>query len=399
MRICHVTNYWPNHFGFAQYVEALLRGMRANRPEQHLIAGEGSTAAVDCPEYRSLPCWRREGDYVDDVVSGVRELKADIAVLQHSGDLVGDDNRFPRLLERLGSAGVKTVVNQHSIYPPEWRSRYVPGRDWGALDRAIGRVATCVTVHSERCRRDLLARGVDPAKVVVIPHGSKIQPPADRRESRRRLGIPEDAKVVLFFGYIWLGKGLDPLLDVFARVARRVPGAFFYIGGATRQKRFYTRAYMAYLKARIRLLGLQPRTRLWDDYVPEEMVVPMYSAADVVALPYRQDYSSVSGVVHQAAGLGKLLLCSRIAKFDEVGESISPELVVDPQDQDAWAERLERLLTQPLYAAGMQLRVAQFARATSWEAVGARHLELYDRLLAGLPALDRDELRDEAAAA
>ena len=399
MRICHVTNYWPNHFGFAQYVEALLRGMRANRPDQHLIAGEGSTAAADCPEYRAIPCWNRHESYVEDVVRGVVELKADIAVLQHARDLVGDDNRFPTLLSRLRSVGVKTVVNQHSVYPPGWRSRYVPGRDWRSLDLAISRAATCVTVHSERCRRDLLARGVDPARVVVIPHGTKIQPQADRLESRRRLGIPEDAEVVLFFGYIGLGKGLDPALDVFARVMRRVPGAFFYIGGYTRHRLLYTRAYMAYLRARIRLLGLGPRTRLWGDYVPEEMVVPMYSAADVVVLPYRQDYSSVSGVVHQAAGLGKLLLCSRIAKFDEVGDSVSPDLLVDPHDADAWAERLERLLTERLYAAEMTLRIARFARETSWEAVGQRHLELYERLLAGKPAADDTERRQEANAA
>jgi D-inositol-3-phosphate glycosyltransferase len=399
MRICHVTNYWPNHFGFAQYTEALLQGLRANRPDQQLIAGEGSTAAVDGPEYRALPCWDRRGDYVEDVVRGVVELKADVAVLQYARDLFGEDGRFPRLLSRLRGVGVAAVVNQHSVYPPGRRSAYVPGRDWRSLDLAIGRAAACVTVHSERCRRDLVARGVDAAKVVVIPHGSRIQPPADRRESRRRLGLPEDAKVVLFFGYVWLGKGLDPLLDVFARLVRRVPNAFLYVAGSTRQRRFYTRAYMAYLRARIRLLGLRPRTRLWDDYIPEEMVVPIYSAADVVALPYRQDYSSVSGVVHQAAGLGTLFVCSRIAKFDEVGERVSPDLLVDPDDREAWVERLERLLTQPRYAAEMTRRVARFARETSWAAVGQRHLELYERLLAGRPAVEASDRRGEARAA
>jgi glycosyltransferase involved in cell wall biosynthesis len=388
MRICHVTNYWPNRFGHAHYTEALIQGMRVHRPEQHLVAGEGTTAAADTEEHRVLPCWNRFDNYVEDVVRGVVELKADIALLQYSGDVFGDDNRLPMLLSRLGSVGVKTVLNDHSVYPPEWRSGYVPGHDWGALDRALGRAATCINVHSRRCKHDLVARGLDPSKISVIPHGSKIQPQADRLESRRRLGIPEDAKVMLFFGYVWLGKGLDPLLDVFARLQKRVPDSFFYIGGYTRHKFLYTRAYMTYLRARIQLLGIRRRTRLWGDFVPEEMVVPMYSAADVVALPYRQDFSSVSGVVHQAAGLGKLFLCSRVTKFDEVGESISPELLVAPHDKEAWAERLERLLTDRPYAEEMTRRISRFAEETSWSAVGQRHLELYERLLAGKPAAD-----------
>jgi len=107
----------------------------------------------------------------------------------------------------------------------------------------------------------------------------------------------------------------------------------------------------------------------------------VYSAGDVVAMPYRQDYSSVSGVVHQTAGIGKLMLCSRIAKFDEVTESIDPAITVDPHDKGAWVKTLRRLLTDEPWQAELTGKIRRFAEETSWNNVGRLHVETYRRLL------------------
>ena len=204
-------------------------------------------------------------------------------------------------------------------------------------------------------------------------------PEADRLDCRRQLGIPSDAKVVLFFGFVWLGKGIEFLIDVFAKVQRRIPEAFLYIGGYTSSKVWSF--YMTYLKARLVGLGVSKRARFWGGYVPEAMVPVIYSAADVVAMPYRQDYSSVSGVVHQTAGIGKLMLCSRIAKFDEVTDQIDPSLTVDPRDTRGWVDGLVRLLDDPHYGSAMRAKIRAFGAATSWDRVGAKHLDLYRSLM------------------
>jgi glycosyltransferase involved in cell wall biosynthesis len=128
-------------------------------------------------------------------------------------------------------------------------------------------------------------------------------------------------------------------------------------------------------------LGFGQRSRFWGGFVPEDMVPVIYSAGDVVAMPYRQDYSSVSGVVHQTSGIGKLMVCSRIAKFDEVTESIDPALTVPPDDRDAWVETLLRLLTDQTWAAAMRAKIRRFAEVTSWANIGRMHLAAYAKLL------------------
>ncbi len=380
MNICHITTYWPTcNYGHTHYTENLMRGMRLHQADKHYILAAQPAAAVDNDEYQCIPCFRAGGDFVDGIVAVAKQVRPDIAIIQNSTDLFGLDDRLPDLVAQLAALGICPVVNSHSIYDEKQRAGVRPGGTVADFDRALAKHAALLSVHSERMKSDLLARGVPADKVVVLPHGSKPMAERDQAESRRQLAIPADAKVVLFFGYIWLGKGVDFLLSAFARLARRLPEAFLYVGGHTRSKKYSV--YVSYLKARSYLLGFGRRARFWGGFVPEEMVPVIYSAADVVAMPYRQDYSSVSGVVHQTSGIGKLMLCSRISKFDEVTRSIDHALTVPEDDVDAWADTLVRLLTDQTWAAAMQEKIRRFAEATSWTNVGKMHLETYAKLL------------------
>jgi len=272
--------------------------MREHQPEQHLLAAEHGSDPLDTPAIRCVPCFSRAEDYVEPLCSTIRSMAADVVILQYTDDLWGHDNRIVELLRRLRELGVATVVNTHSVYGQTYRRGYRPGRNAAALDRALAREASAMMVHSDCMRQDLLERGVAPEKIAVIPHGSRSMEQRDPQQSRRELGLDPLGRVVLFFGFIWLGKGLEFLFKVFSRVLQRVPDAQLYIGGYTSQKVFYARIYMEYLRARQHWLGIARRTRQWGDYVPDEMVPTIYAAADVVAMSYRQSYSSVSGVVH-----------------------------------------------------------------------------------------------------
>jgi D-inositol-3-phosphate glycosyltransferase len=382
MRICHLSTFWPNRHGHTHYTDGLIRGMRAREAEQHCVAAEYGTATAASAALRVIPCFGRGVNYVEGIIDVVRAVGAEVVIAQYSNDLFGDDERFPRLVRRLRELGVASIINSHSIYPQSRRTAYAPGRDAGHFDRAVAEHAGCMLVHSPRMRQELLDRGVPVDRVAVIPHGTTLLAPPSRSESRRALGIPKDARVVLFFGFVWLGKGLDFLLDVFARVARRLPDAHLYVGGSTEWDPLYARGYMAYLRARAWGMGLARRVTFSSSYVPDELVPAVYGAADVVALPYRQAYASVSGVVHQAAGMGRLMLCSRIAKFDEVQQQISHRLVVGERDLEGWARALERLLTDEPWGEELRRRVACFADATRWEVVGERHLQLCRAVLA-----------------
>ncbi len=384
MRIGHVSTFWPKRCAFPAYTESLILGMRAHRPDTHVVLAERPADAAETASWRCVPTFHRGEDYVDAIVARAVEERLDVVEVQYANDVLGDDERFPRLVAALDRAGIAAVVNNHSVYPERRRTRL---RDAATFDRAVAERAAALVVHTPRMRDMLVARGIGADKVHVFPHGTKAVTLPAQGGARARLGLPPDAKIVLFFGFIWSGKGLDFLLTAFARLVRRVPEALLYVGGYTRRKWLPGEIYMAYLKSRARLLGIAPRTVWYGDFVPEHAVDDVYAASDVVALPYKQDYASSSAVVHQAAGMERVPFCSRIFKFDEVGDGISPELVAD-LDPEAWAKGLERLLRDEPFAADIRRRVARFRDETAWARIGARRLALFDSLVASsAPAL------------
>jgi glycosyltransferase involved in cell wall biosynthesis len=381
MKIAHLSTFWPIGYGLSLYTDLLIAGMRAHRPQRHTILAEIGSAPAQTEAYECIPCYRRDEDYVEHIVAAAQVARPDVLIVQYAPDLFGHDNRLPRLLARLRELGVRPVVNAHSVYPENWRTGYRPGRSAAAFDRAVAEHAALITVHSPRMKHDLITRGVAPDLIAVVPHGSRILPEGDVGASRAQLQIPRDAKVVLFFGFLWLGKGIEFLLDVFRGVLRQVPDAFLLVGGHTRHRRWSF--YVSYLRVRAALLGISRRCRFWGGFIPQNMVSTVYATADVVAMPYRQDYSSVSGVMHETAGMGKLMVCSRIAKFDEVELNIDRALTAEPHDREAWIATTVRLLRDEEWARQMKQKIRCFAEQTSWENVGKLHLDLYQRLIEG----------------
>jgi hypothetical protein len=231
-------------------------------------------------------------------------------------------------------------------------------------------------------KRDLLARGIPPET------GRRLAPWKQGHGGTRpwpRAGagwaFPTDAKVVLFFGFIWLGKGIDFLLErIRTGVATRVPEAFSVRRGPHPAAEVFGLRFLsqgarlvAGLRRAVRVSGAGSCPRTWFP--------SCYSAGDVVAMPYRQDYSSVSGVVHQTCRHRQADALLAHFEIRRGQESIDPALTVPPDDVDAWTETLVRLLTDEAWAAEMKQKIKRFAEATSWSNVGKMHLDAYAKLL------------------
>jgi glycosyltransferase involved in cell wall biosynthesis len=254
------------------------------------------------------------------------------------------------------------VLTAHDVMPRE------PRRGQIAAQRALYERVDAVVVHSEHGRDRLVAElGVAAQKVHVIPHGAFGH--LTQVTGERPLP-PQLAKVagpvVLCFGLMRPYKGLDVLIEAWRQLGDQ-PGAELWIVGRARMDTTALRA------------ASPPTVRWIDRFVDDAELAAYFRRADLVVLPYRE--IDQSGVLFTALAFDAPLLVSAVGGFPEVA-ALGAAALSEPGNPVALAAGLRRLLDDP----GERAQLAAGARRAaagqySWDAIAARHLELYASLV------------------
>ena len=149
---------------------------------------------------------------------------------------------------------------------------------------------------SEQVHGELKAYTSAPALFSPHPLFENFGTAVDRGEACRRLGLDPNCRYLLFFGLIRDYKGLDWLLEAFARLKRSetgFAGRKLLVAGE-----FYT-AREPYLQ-QIADLGLTEDVVLHARFVPDAEVRDYFSAADCVVQPYKSaTQSGVTQIAYQ----------------------------------------------------------------------------------------------------
>ena len=225
----------------------------------------------------------------------------------------------PRRLFRLAreeSADVIHFSNINHISYPFWR-RWIPdgiciaatahdvkratsmvSKRWEDSSlKAFYRRADALFVHSELQSEELREwADCDSGRISIVPHGIYNYPDAagDQTWCRRRLGLPEDAPLGLFFGHVRDEKNLQSLIEAMAD-----PRTCSHLLVAGRGGARGHRSVADYRQA-VNDLGLRHRVHFLEDYIAEDEVGQVFTACDWVSLAYRSAFSSQSGVLNVA---------------------------------------------------------------------------------------------------
>jgi UDP-glucose:(heptosyl)LPS alpha-1,3-glucosyltransferase len=224
-----------------------------------------------------------------------------------------------------------------------------------------------VLAISETVKGDLMRTyGLPESAIRVIPDGvdtgrlNLSLRGRHRAAVRVQFGIPPDAPCVLFLGNGFRRKGLDVLIQAFARIPE--PAWHLLVAGADPE----TNAYRA-LAAR---LGVAARVR-FAGYQPDP--APLYAAADLLALPAVQE--AFGNVVLEALACGLPVAVSRGAGVAGLlRNEPAAGLLDDPRDPDELAARLSHLYGTAAdgSAAGPARRLAEtYSHETNTTAVEA----------------------------
>ena len=270
-------------------------------------------------------------------VEGIRDLRA--LIRAEKPDLLHSHGFRAGVLMELSRKGLRKVphlMTAHDVFLSAQFRGWKGKLTLGALNLTYSRLDGVHAV-SEDCARNfkefipLVAR----RKVTAILHGIDVERFRDpvAEDIRGRLGLPEDAKVIGFFGRFMGQKGFRTLVDAIALLRRegRLPENAYVVtfgwGGFIRED-------YAYLQE----LGLGD---VFVQHPHTDHPETAMAAVDVVAMPSRWEACGLLGMEALAAGVP--IVGGKCIGLREVLAG-SPAPLVEPMDHRALANALVELL-------------------------------------------------------
>ena len=219
---------------------------------------------------------------------------------------------------------------------------------------------------SEQVHGELRAYTSAPALFSPHPMFENFGEVAERGEACQKIGLDPAQKYTLFFGLIRDYKGLDLLLEAWARWRPEnrkllIAGEFY----ASREK------YLSLIEQ----LGLQDSVVLHDRFIADEDVRYYFSAADALVLPYRT--ATQSGVTQIAYNFSLPMIVTRVGGLPEIVPDGRVGIVCEP-DAESIKEALERLYEGDTLHRFKNNFVEERKRF-SWGAMCDKLLEVYEQ--------------------
>jgi D-inositol-3-phosphate glycosyltransferase len=219
--------------------------------------------------------------------------------------------------------------------------------------------------------------GADPDRVAVVPPGVDLDVfrPGSRERARDKLGLPQDAHVLLFVGRIQPLKAPDVLLRAVGRLLAADPTlrerlVVAVVGGPSGSGL----AHPTHLDDLARALGIRDLVR-FEPPVAQHQLADWYRAASVAVVP---SYTESFGLVAlEAQACGTPVVAAEVGGLRvAVADGRSGLLVPDHHPQ-TWADVLGDLLADPVRRDRLAEGAVRHAAGFGWDATARAVLDVY----------------------
>ena len=370
VRTAFVSTYPPRRCGIATFTQDLVAA-----------TGGGEVAVLhpvdDPPFYPAEVHHRIRRDLPSDYARTARSLNdcADVVSIQHEyGIWGGNDGEL--VLDLVRGLDVPVVATLHTVLksPPAHQRTVL--RD---LVRAVD-----ATVVMSNSAADLLSAsyGVEPGRVHVIPHGVPDLPLVDAETLKPDFGLG-GRKVILSFGLLGPGKGLELAIDALPAIVAAHPSALYVIVGATHPALIQREgeSYRESLVANAQRVGMEDHVRFVDRFLGKPELGRWLQAADVFVTPYANLEQIVSGTLSYAMGAGRAVVSTPYEYATELLAEGRGVLVAPASAADL-AAGVVGLLGDPARRAQIGRRAYAHSRGMLWSAVGAQYRTLFGQVAA-----------------
>lgn len=415
MRICLVTREYPalgSYGGIGTYTRNMAQGLAGRGHDVTVLArsaeakspfkeGDVTVVPVQCPERWRLPAGNgklgmtmRALPFIAHAARTFRRLHqaqrfdvVEVPEYEGWGLAVAHASPCPVVVRLHSHSGLVRRLNQ---VLPNADSKTI-----SELERRSVLRADAVLANSAALARAMASDFNYPLGLVdVLPLGIDTTrfTPGDGGDVRARLGISPTAPIILYVGRLERRKGVETLVEAFARIRGLHPEAVLLMAGFSTGTGPNQAELLPHLTKVAAELGCDQHVKFLG-HVPYDELPQYYAACDVFAAPSL--YEPFGMIYLEAMACGKPTIGCRSGGVPEIIRDGETGILVPPGEDVPLAAALDGLLSDPqrrarLGAAAREAVVAEF----SLPVIAGRMEDHYRALLAGHSVRKRAALED-----
>lgn len=360
-RLALIGNFLPRRCGIATFTTDIYNAMKTRFPDVAIdiwAMDDSHGAHVYPPEVTGTIAQDERVAY-SIAAQAIEASGADALWLQHEYGIFGGP-AGDHILHLLQQVTIPVMTHVHTVLAePDAHQRRVMNAIVARSDRLI--------VMAEGARAMLIEHyGARPEQIAVIAHGIPDRPFRPSAPMKARLGFG-DRPVVLTFGLLSPGKGIETMIEAMRAVVARIPHALYVVLGATHPHLIAREgeAYRERLAAQVERLGLGGNVRFIDAFVETGDLLDYLEAADIYATPYLNPAQVTSGTLAYAVGLGKAIISTPYVHAREILADDHGRLV-GFGDADGFARAIVELLGDRDALESLRMRAYSRGRTMIW---------------------------------
>jgi hypothetical protein len=218
---------------------------------------------------------------------------------------------------------------------------------------------------------------VPESKIDIIPHGIPDVPFTDSALSKEQFGV-EGRTVLLTFGLIGPGKGIEHVIEALPEIVRAHPEVVYLVLGATHPHLVAREGerYRLSLEWLAEERGVKDHVIFYNRFVTPEDLKEFVSATDIYLTPYLNQAQITSGTLAQVFGAGKAVISTPYWHAQELLADGRGILVPFAQPA-AIAAAVGEYLDRPDVMQRTREMAWNAGREMIWPAVARRYIECF----------------------
>jgi len=303
-RIAFLGDFLPRLCGIATFTHDLCEAVASAAPDSDCFVGavndrvEGyvypSRVRFELLE-KDLHSYRRAADFLNF-------SNADVLCVQHEFGIYGG-SAGSHLLALLKELRMPVVTTLHTILTN------LDAAQLKVMEELVKRSDRLVvmTLKGAEILREVYS--VPDTQVDIIPHGIPDLAFIESRFYKEQLGV-EGRQVLLTFGLIGPGKGIEYAIEALPEIVRRHPDVVYLVLGATHPHLLASEGerYRLSLERLVADHGVKEHVIFHNSFVSLEDLKEFIGATDIYLTPYLNEAQVTSGTLAYLFGAGKAVV-------------------------------------------------------------------------------------------